>query len=85
MTQVDAVNLALALREGDVSSAWDFWSSAAKTALADAYRFAGGPIPDGELVLSRGTARFRTVRLGGPRVPKVRGNAVDSLEGGMFT
>ena len=58
MSQVDAANLAGALREGDVSSALDVWSSAAETALADAYRFAGGPIPDRELALARGTARF---------------------------
>ena len=44
--QVDATNLAGALRERDVSSAWDIWSSAAETGLADAYRFAGGPVPD---------------------------------------
>ena len=81
MTQVDAAILAWALRERDVSSAWDIWSSAAETALAGAYRFAGGPIPDRGLVLGRGTARVRTVTLGGPRVPKVRGIAVDPLEG----
>ena len=45
------------VREEDVSSAWDFWSSAAETALADASRFAGGPLPDRGLVVSRGTAR----------------------------
>ena len=28
-----------------VSSAWLVWSRAAEAALADAYRFSGGPIP----------------------------------------
>ena len=41
------------------------WSSAADTALADAYRFAGGPVPGKGLIT--GTARMRVVRLGGPK------------------
>ena len=44
------------------------WSSAAESAFADAYCFAGGPVPGGGLVLGRGTARFRVVRIGGPWV-----------------
>ena len=36
------------------SCAWLVWSSAAETALADAFRFAGGPVPDRGLVLGRG-------------------------------
>ena len=80
MAQADAARLGRATREGDVS-AWVLWSSAAEAALADAYRFAGGPILDRGLVLGLGTARCRVVGLGGPRVPKVRGNAVDPLEG----
>ena len=40
------------------------WSSAAETALADAYRFSGGPLPNQGLVIGRGMARFRLVRLG---------------------
>ena len=35
-------------------SAWLIWSSAVEAALADAYRFAGGPVPDNGLVLGRG-------------------------------
>ena len=62
---------------GDVSQAWLVWSSAAETALADAYRFSGGPAPSRGLVLGRGMARFRLVRLGGHKVRKVRGNAAD--------
>ena len=61
-----------ALLCGDVSSAWLIWSSAAEGALADAFRFAGGPIPDRGLVLGRGKVRIRTVRLGGPIVRSVR-------------
>ena len=43
--------------------AWLVWSRAAETALADAYRFGGGPIPSRGLVLGRGSASFRVVRL----------------------
>ena len=53
------------------------WSSAAETALADAYRFSGGPAPSQGLVLGRGMARFRLVRLGVHGVRKVCGNAAD--------
>ena len=59
-----------------------FWSSAAETALADAYCFSGGRVPDRGLVLGRSTARLRVVRLGGPKVRKVRGSAVDPADGG---
>ena len=65
-----------ALLCGDVSSAWMIWSSAAEKALADACQFAGGPVPVRGLVLGRGMARFRTVRLGGPMVRSVRRSAV---------
>ena len=57
--------------------AWLVWSRAAETALADAYYFSGGPAPCHGLVLGRGIARFRHVRLGGFKVRKVRCNAVD--------
>ena len=49
----------------DVSQAWLVWSRAAETALVDAYHFSGGPAPRQGLVLGRGMARFRRVRLGG--------------------
>ena len=51
------------------SCAWMIWSSAAESALADAFRLAGGPVPTRGLVLGRGMVRIRTVRLGGPIVP----------------
>ena len=38
----------MSLHAGDVSRAWLVWSSAAETAPADAYRFAGGPVPQRE-------------------------------------
>ena len=41
------------------------WSGTAVTALADACRFSGGPVLGRGLVLGRGEARFRLVRLGG--------------------
>ena len=58
-----------------------FGHLAAETALADAYCFSVGPVPDRGLVLGRGAARFRWVRLGGPNVRKVRGSAVDPADG----
>ena len=39
--------------------------------------FSGGPAPSQGLVLGRGMARFRLVRLGGHKVRRVRGNAAD--------
>ena len=60
-----------------ISQAWLVWSGAAETALADAYRFSGGPVPNRGLVHGRGEARFRLVRLGGHKVRKVRGSAAD--------
>ena len=65
------------LNAGDVSDAWLVWSRAAETALADAYHFSGCPAPCHGLVVGRGIARFRRVRLGGFKVRKVRRNAVD--------
>ena len=62
--------------------AWFVWSSAAEAALADAYQFAGGPVPDRGLVMSGGTDRMRVVRLGGSKVRKARRNAADAHEGG---
>ena len=68
MSWNDALNLDGSLARGDVSSAWLIWSSAVEAALADAYRFAGGPVPDSGLVLGRRGFRSRSVRLGGPEV-----------------
>ena len=68
-----------------VSRAWSVWSSAVEAALAGGYHFAGGPVPDGGLVLGRGSFLARTVRLGGPKVRKARGNfAVPLEEGDVF-
>ena len=63
------------LDSGDVSGAWLVWSGAAEAALADAYRFSGGPIP--YRGLGRGNALFRVVRVGGHKVKKARGNVSD--------
>ena len=65
------------MEAGDVSEAWLVWSRAAESALVDAYCFSGGPDPFHGLVLGRGIARFRHVRLGGCKVRKVRRDAVD--------
>ena len=51
MSRDDALNLDGALDHGDVSRPWMVWSSAVEAALADAYRFAIGPVPDRGLVL----------------------------------
>ena len=77
MSRRDAFLLNESLDAGDVSQAWLVWSRAAESALVDAYSFSGGPRPCHGLVLGRGVARFRRVRLGGCRVRKVRRNAVD--------
>ena len=73
----DAVQLDESLDADDVSRAWLVWFGAAETALVDAFRFSGRPVPAWFLVLGRGSALFRIVRLGGPSVRKARGNAVD--------
>ena len=67
------------------SGAWLVWSCAAGTALADAYRFCGDPIPSRGLVLGRGGALFRVVGLGGHKVRKARGNVSDvNDDAGVF-
>ena len=75
MSREDAFGLDGALLNGDVSSAWMVWSSAAEKALADAFQLAGGPVPRRGLVLGRGMVRLRSVRLGGPIVRSIRRNA----------
>ena len=52
MSRDDAFSLDDSLTREDVSSAWLVGrSSAVEAALADAYRFAGGRVPDNDLVL----------------------------------
>ena len=80
ISRQDALQLDESLDAGDVSGAWLVWSSAAEAALADAYRFCG-PIPSRGLVLGRGRALFRVVRLGGHKVRKVRDNVSDVVGG----
>ena len=64
----------------DVSMAWAVWSRAAESALADAFRFSGGPLPAKGLVLGRGSAVLRVVQLGGPRVRRARADVADALD-----
>ena len=78
MSRQDALLLDASLASGDVSQAWSVWSGAVESALADAYRFSGGPLPSRGLVLGGGRASFRVVRLGGHKVRKARGNAADA-------
>ena len=44
MCRQDALQLDESLHAGDVSRAWLVWSGAAEVALADAFRFSGGPV-----------------------------------------
>ena len=80
MSGRDALLLDDSLAAGDVSRAWAVWSGAVESALADAYRFSGGPLPSRGLVLGRRSASFRVVKLGGRRVRKARGSAADSVD-----
>ena len=64
MARSDASEMGESLRLDDVSGAWMIWSGAAENAFADAFQLAGGPVPVRGLVLGRGSARFRVVRLG---------------------
>ena len=58
MSRDDASLLDDSLDWGDVSLAWSVWSRAAETALADAFRYSGGPLPFKGLVLGRGLLCF---------------------------
>ena len=66
------------LRVEDVSRAWLVWSGAAETALADAYRFAGGLVTTLGTFLGRGIALFRVARLGGHKIRKACSNVADA-------
>ena len=79
VSRQDASLLDGSLDADDVSSAWLVWSWAAEAALADAFRFSGGPLPSRGLVLGRSSALFCVVRLGGHQVRKARANIVDAL------
>ena len=80
MSRQDASLLDESLGRDDVSLAWAVWSWAAESALADAFRFSGGPLPSRGLVLGRGAALFRRLQLGGPWVRRARANAADALD-----
>ena len=60
--------------------AWTVWSRAAEAALADAYRFSGGPLPSRGLILGREAASLRRVQLGGPWVRRARANVADVFD-----
>ena len=78
MSRRDAFLLDESLGLDDVSMAWTVWSRAAEAALADAYRFSGGPLPSRGLILGRGAASFRRVQLGGQWIRRARANAADA-------
>ena len=66
MSRREATSFDESLGRDDVSLAWTAWSRAAEAALADAFRFSGGPLPPRGLILGRGAALLRRVQLGGP-------------------
>ena len=80
MSRQDTSLLDESLDTDDVSLAWLVWSRAAEAALADAFRFSGGSFPSSGLVLGRGSALLRVVRLGGHQVRKARANVADALD-----
>ena len=73
----DALSVDSANASGDVSGAWLAWSNAAEGALLSAFCLAGGPIPERGFCLGRGLARFNRVRLGGPKVRRIRARCSD--------
>ena len=77
----DTLCLDNALHVGDVSQAWQIWSSAAENALVAAFCLAGGPVPERGFHIGRGVARFNKVRLGGPKVRKARARCSDPGDG----
>ena len=82
MARSDAFLLDESLRLDDVCIAWMVWSEAAEAALDDANQFAAGPVLVWSLVLERGRARFRVVRLGRPKVRNARSGSSDVHEAG---
>ena len=78
MSRQDALLLDDFIGAGDVSHAWLVWSGAVESALVDAYRFSGGPLPSRGLVLGRVSVSFWVVRLCGHNVRKARGYAADA-------
>ena len=70
-----------ALGSGDVSGAWNAWSTAAESALVDAFCLVSGPVLERGFCLGRGFARFNRVRLGGPKVRKARARCADPGDG----
>ena len=80
MSHRDASLLDESLDRDDVSLAWAVWSQAAESALADAFRFSGGPVPSTGLILGRGAALLRRFQLGGPGVPRARANVADVFD-----
>ena len=79
----DALSVDVAIASGDVSSAWLAWSSSAERALLSAFCLAGGPVPERGFCLGRGLARFNRVRLGGPKVRRVRARCSDPGDGAL--
>ena len=73
----DALDIEAALDADDVHSARLVWSRAAQSALVSALVNSGGPAPGRGLVRGRGSAQFKRVVLGGPRVRRFRAGIAD--------
>ena len=80
MSERDASLLDQSIDCSNVSLAWTVWSRAAESALVDAFRFSGGPVPFAGLILGRGSALLRSVQLGGLRVRRARNNVADAVD-----
>ena len=79
----DAFTVDSAIASGDVSGAWLAWSNAAEGALVDAFCLAGGPVSERGFCLGRGLGCFNRVRLGGPKVRRVRARCSDPGDGAL--
>ena len=75
----DADAIERSLDSGAVHDAWLAWSSAAESVVVLAFVESGGPIPGGGLARGRGSARFRSVALGGPLVHRFRTDILTPL------
>ena len=73
----DALDIGAALDADDVHSAWLVWSRATESALVSAFVNSGGPVLGRGLVRGRGSAQFKRVVLGGPRVRRFRASIAD--------
>ena len=80
VSRQDASLLDESLDRNDVSLAWSVWSRAAESALADAFRFSGGPLPSRGFDSWPGCCFTSFSLAWGPRVRRARANAADAVD-----